>query len=726
MAFDLDLALARTPEAKALSFHPAWASREPTSTYQPGGASRTDAVLSQREAPRHFEAYGGPQAIDWVYDCIGLYADACSTAPYHLERPDGTKLVRRKSKGTPPDYEVGPADLYSLLDKPNPYMLYDELISLLVIDLLLVGNGYWFKWNPGTPAMALYRLAPSHVRIVPDKYGPKGYKYQPPGARDPIVIRPENIVHFRRPNPHSQYYGMGVIQGAGRAMDLEIALTDTIASYYENKADPSMIVQAERRIPRDVFQKLRAQLRARASGSRNAGELLVLENGLKASSLSTSASDALFEELSKMSRDRIFTKFRASPMLFGLIDQSAGSNRVSDVRREFDNSTLRPFMARLQRQITAALTEAWDVNFFIDHRSILPAEEAIKAAESLAKAPGVKVREIRAAYDWMGLEESTGDSTIDEMVLNLPGEDMDEDGQPLEGDAAFADRPLGSEAGRPPKGENTRAFPAGSQARSPEQKALDALASLEAKIGAKAEDSRLPGEIRPDDTFASARQTDIDSITNSITVELRDAVTELERGLLDTVEGKALKSSDLVSRIRRSPAWVAFRDRVSRILEDGAKQAAASGVMHSGLTPDEDVDYDEIAKTIVHRPEGLRSIIKTLRDRVANRVKEARAADAERPEFEAAVRSAITEWSDSQAVAIADSEATEAYNEATLTVAELSGVGSVFVVEEEDAPDEPCQEARGQVWDIAKARANRKEHPRCRRAFIPLTSERVV
>lgn len=26
-------------------------------------------------------------------------------------------------------------------------MLYDELMSLLVIDLLMVGNGYWYKWR---------------------------------------------------------------------------------------------------------------------------------------------------------------------------------------------------------------------------------------------------------------------------------------------------------------------------------------------------------------------------------------------------------------------------------------------------------------------------------------------------------------------------------------------------------------------------------------------------
>jgi hypothetical protein len=122
----------------------------------------------------------------------------------------------------------------------------------------------------------------------------------------------------------------------------------------------------------------------------------------------------------------------------------------------------------------------------------------------------------------------------------------------------------------------------------------------------------------------------------------------------------------------------------------------------------------------------LRSILATIKDRVANQVKEARAANGERAELEDAVHTAISQWTQNQAVAIADSEATEAYNEGTLTAAELGGATSVFVVEEEDAPDAECQEARFQVWDIAKARANRKQHPRCRRAFIAMTEPEVA
>lgn len=728
MAFDLKRALA---SQKALAPHPALMSNTPVSVYSPG-ATRTDAVISQQEASRHLDAYGGKQAIDWLTDCIGLYSDPAATAPFRLEKEDGTKLYETKRKGTPPDHEAGPQDLYRLLHQPNPFMLYDELMSLLVIDLLLVGNAYWFKWrtnSEGRP-LALYRLAPAHVKVVPGSFGPKRYEYQPPGAKDKLQISPEEIIHFRRPNPHSAYYGMGVIQSAGRAMDLELAITDTMASYYENRADPSMIVQSDRRVPRDVFNKLRMQLRARASGTRNAGELLVLEAGLKASSLAPSARDALFDDLSKMSRDRIFTKFRASPALFGLIDETTGSNKVSDFRREFDNYTLRPFLTKLQRQIDAALTQAWGVRLVIDYRTVLPPEEAVKVAGEIAKLPAVKVREVRRQYEQFGIEESTGDPELDEELLNLPGENLDENGQ-----GGFADQPLPGEPGRPPKVGNTRTFSQasaeGSKARirKPAGKALadiaarmDALAEAERgekAVSTPAPDNRLPGEQRPEDPFAGARRVDIDGARDYIAAGLRDASIQLERDMLDHVEGKALKTSDLVGRMRRSKAWKAFQASIEEVLEEGARRAAVSGVMHSGLTPEDEVDYDAIVKSVIHRPKGIRSILGTVKDRLIGRIATARTKNAERHELEAAVRAVIAEWADGQAAIIADTEATHAYNEATLTVAEMSGATEVYVTDG-DEDDEPCIEANDSVWSIDKARDNRIEHPNCRRAFLPL------
>lgn len=728
MQFDLKRALAAQIEGKAITPHPALQGSDPISIYSPG-ASRQDAVLSQREAGRHLEAYGGDQAIDWVMDAIGLYADPASTAPFRLEKDDGTKLVEKKTPGTPPDVEQGPQELYDLLKRPNPYVLYDELISLLIIDLLLVGNAYWLKWRTtadGKP-LALYRMAPGYVKIVPSAFGPKGYEYQPPGAKEKLKIDdPTQVIHFRRPNPHSAYYGLGIIQGGGRSFDLELAITDTMAHYYENKADPSLIVESERRIPRDVKNKLHNQLRARSAGPNRAGELMLLEAGLKANTLSPNARDALFDDLSRMSRNRVFSKFHVFPDLLGIIDEQAGADKVGDHRREFDNSSLIPFFKRLQTKITESLVAAWGCEYFIDYRYQMSVEDIVKTGSDFAAVPGIKVREVRRYFAPLGIEESTGDEDIDETVLNLPGENMDATGQGVDGGPGLADRGAASEAGRPPKGENTAAFPKGAAVRQPSQKALsyrERLARIEAKAlvqeGNVSVGNRLKGEQRPPDSLERARTDDINSIQKEIERGLDNATHTLERGLLDHLEGKAVRV-DIVKRVKNSKSWTTFTNMITSTLEDAATRAVSTSIIHqgeAGHSTDEEFDYEEIAKSVVHRPSGVRSIVNTLKDRIVNSLKEAKDTNGDLPSLRQSVTGTLRTWKEGQAEAIADTEATHAYNEGTLTLAETLGMEDVFVTDGQDH-DEPCKEADGQTWTIEHARENRLEHPRCRRAFI--------
>lgn len=731
----------------------------PVEVYQVG-ASRQDAKLSQRTALRHSSAYGGDQAIDYVMNSIDLYASTTAAAEWKLERTDGTHLVRNKTKLTPPDNEVGPKDLYDLLDKPNPHMLYKELVSLLVIDLLLVGNAYWLKWLPnaeGKP-LSLFRLAPAYVKVVPGAFGAKSYEYQPPGVREPMKLAAEDVIHFRRPNPHSAYYGMGVIQGGGRAYDLELAVTDQQAGYYEDKADPHLIVQSDRRVPRDVFNKLRTQLSARTRG--RSGNMLVLEAGLKASTLSPNARDQLFDLISRMSRDRIYAQFRANPKLFGIMDETGGSDKVGDARREFDTYVIRPFMDGIQDVITDGLTSAWGIKHVIDYRYMLPMEELVKNVGTFAAIPGIKVREVRRLLGPLGIPESTGDPKIDEMLLNQPGQEMDANGQ-----GGSADRNLPGEAGRPPKGSNTTAL----TRKSPTNKnsavvsgkalmdaieahnerlmatdeepveAMDVLTTLERALseaevkallnpdGSRATiGNQLPDEQRPQDSTLDARTAAVDSAAGYIETQLADAVRTLERGLLDHVEGKAFKPNNLRSRLRNSAAWKTFSEQVEGILMEGARRSISASVIQSGRTPD-DVDYDAIAESVVKRPDGLRGIVRTLKEGVLKRV--AGKLDSAEPTqaiVQAEVQTALREWRDGKAGVVGISEAVEAYNEGMLSVGELTGAAEVFVVEEDDAPDEGCQEANGQVWPIEKARQRRKEHPNCRRSFILLGEPATV
>lgn len=742
MAFESVKSLLRSQaEGKGLQPHPVL--QDPTTPVSivTSDGRRQRPLFTQREAQRHLDAYGGSQAIDWIMDAARFTADTVAGAEYHFEKAKKITDPRKMpGESAEPD-----ARLKLLFDQPNKHTDYVEMMELLVIDLLLVGNAYLYKWRPnaeGQP-LALYRLAPPHVKVKAESWGVGGYQYDVPDAGKLEIDDPTQVIHFKLSNPHSPYYGLGLIQGAGRAADLELALSDSQASYFENHAMPSLAVQSDRRVPRDVFKKIRAQLRAKTQGSRNAGEVMVLEAGLKLAAVAPNASQAGFAELSRMSRDRILTWFRLSPKLLGIVDEAGGSDKIADAQRIFDTKTARPLMNKIQRKISRELTQAWDLDYRIDYEYTMPLEDQVRLVSQFAGIPGVTVDEVRG---YMNLGPHP-DKTIGEMTLNLPGEEAGT-GQPGETPTSngFPDRSLAGEAGRPPNPSNTKAFPrrggalpAGNAVRRG-RKALEEAESLDDLLarldriavenkaleqeGTVSVGATLKHERRPD-SLLRQREAEVDAITADFERDLSEAARVLERDLLDEIEGKAFKPSDLVRRIRNSAAWRTFTRMAEQAYQRAVKRALSTSAVHQatqGITPEDEIDYDALAAELAHRKEsGVRAITQTFRDRVARHLRAERDAGKSQAELRAIVQQTINDWRENQANAIALTEATRAYNEGTLTVAEAAGLTHVQV-EDGDEHDEPCREADGSTWSIEHARDHALEHPRCRRAFTPISA----
>jgi HK97 family phage portal protein len=676
--------------------------------------------LAQKGAERYLSAFGGANAMDWIMDCTRYMADTVASAEYHFEKPSDPNVEKKPGDSTQP-----PERLKKLFEKPNPYMDYIEMMELLVIDLLLVGNAYWLKWrtNAAGQPLAIYRLAPPYIEIATEPWGPGAYIYQVPN-HDKLAFNSDEVIHLKLANPEAEnpYYGLGLLQGAGRAADLELALTDSQSSYYENHAMPSVAVESERRVPRDVFHKMRAQLRARAQGPRNAGELLVLEAGLKLNSFAPHAGDAGFGELSQMSRDRVFSWFRINPKLLGIAE--AGTESVSEAQKQFDDKTARPFMNKLQKKISAELTrDAWNLDFCIDYEYQLNPEERAKLAGMVGQLPGITIDESREAG---GLGPHP-DKTIGSMTINLPGENGG-GGGPGETPSrnGFPDPGLPGEAGRPPKRENTKAFPragralpSGAAVRKGKEtkKALNSAEVLADSL------KRLENVKMPEDELISRRTTDVDAAAAAFKDDLAKAARVLERGLLDTIDGKAFQPSKIVEKLRYSKAWKAFDELAEEAYENALlKVMSAASIHHAeiGLKPAGEIDYEALVDQLLANKEGgISAITGTLKDWVSAHVKEARKDDPARSNLQAELQAAITDWIANKADMISITEATRGYNEATLAVAEQSGASHVLVSDGTD-DDAPCIEANGEIWPLSEAKERILEHPRCRRAFVPI------
>lgn len=412
-------------------------------------------------------AYGGKDAIDWAMDCADLWAQTTSNADYHFEK-DGKYLTTEKKPGDPEDWGEAPLDLVNLFRRPNPFMDYTELMELSVIDILFAGEMFWLKFKPadesGKP-LGLYRLSPALVDIeLDDKFIGK-YIYNPPDGK-PMEIDPAHMLHIKRPNPHDPFRGLSVVAGGPQVWDTELALTESSMTYYQQGTKLAGVLESDRSVPQAIINKLKAQWSSLYAGGRNAGKVAVLERGLRFNSISATAAEAQYKEMMTWSRDRIFAAFKVPPPLIGFVG-SADRQAVKEAQRIFDNKVVRPFLNRLQSQISHGLCDAWGVDFIIDHKYEMPIEDRLDLATGAAAIPGIRVREIRELAGY----EPLGDPEIDDLVLNLPGQERDEGG--------FPDENLPGEAGRPPNAENKKPFPKPGQKLPAGAAATRAQASLQ-------------------------------------------------------------------------------------------------------------------------------------------------------------------------------------------------------------------------------------------------------
>lgn len=404
--------------------------------------------VSHDDVDKHMSVYGGRNAVDYVMNCVDVYATNYADAPYHFEDAAGIRYeAREKHPDDPDDFKSAPYDLQLLLEYPNPQTDGNQMKQLIMIDYLMVGNSYWLKHGDAQRPSGLYRLDPRYVSIRPGKTRDVvEYVYQRPGdteRRYPV----NKVVHIKRPNPHSPYFGVGVIAGGHRVIDIELAMSRSLGAYYENGTRLSGVLETERTLRPEMFNKIRRSFGAMYSGLTNSYNVAVLERGMKFKPTASSAAEAEYRYLVPQVRNRIAAMFKLPLSMVGEVGQNDTGGANKEARRTWANDIMKPLIGRIDSQLNAQLVSQYGLRLVTDYEYDMPIEDRFDLAASIAAGPGIRVREYR---DFLNLPP-LGEEEIDDMVLNLPGDN--------ENESEVKDRPLGDEGGRPPKGENTRAFP---------------------------------------------------------------------------------------------------------------------------------------------------------------------------------------------------------------------------------------------------------------------------
>jgi HK97 family phage portal protein len=248
---------------------------------------------------------------------------------------------------------------YLLHDEPNPEMTSFVFRETLMSHLLIWGNAYAQVIRDGSGrVLSLYPLLPDKMEVDRDEHGRLFYTYTRNTDENPnfseygrVRLQPEDVLHI----PGLGFDGLvgySPIAMAKNAVGMTLACEEYGASFFENGATPGGVLEHPG-VLKDPA-KVRESWHAAYGGSRNAGKVAVLEEGLKYQQIGIPPEEAQFLETRKFQIDEIARLYRIPPHMVGDLDKSSFSN-IEQQSLEFVKYTLDPWVIRWEQSIQKAL-----------------------------------------------------------------------------------------------------------------------------------------------------------------------------------------------------------------------------------------------------------------------------------------------------------------------------------------------------------------------------------
>ena len=261
------------------------------------GAKRPD--FSQQRGISSFRS--------WVYAAASINANAVAATPLRLysmkdeigsvssrsvsrnrkaylfgdapgdQRPS-TSVLRKSAMYGDDMREIVDHPILDLLNSANPYLNGFDLSVLRVLYGELTGNAYLHPViddASGVP-IELWPLAPQHVEVIPDEDTfIRGYVYGVDSQRKQI-FEPDEVIHFRRPNPGNLFYGMGKVEAAFGVIASNEALHQMDLSTFQNSARPDYAVVVKGTPTGDQLDRFQQQVEQRLRGTRKDGNFITV------------------------------------------------------------------------------------------------------------------------------------------------------------------------------------------------------------------------------------------------------------------------------------------------------------------------------------------------------------------------------------------------------------------------------------------------------------------
>ena len=275
--------------------------------------------------------------------------------------------------------EVVEHPFLDMLQQVNPFTNYFDLWELTELHQELCGNAYWFLNRDRLESpREIWLLPPNKVRIKPDKEKfLSGYLYKEGVLRERLLL-PEDVIHFKFPNPSDPYYGRSPLSAVTAEYNIGEQINRYESSLFRNMGRLDGAFETEEELTDAEFERLKVEIRQAFYGVENAGKTPLLEKGVHFKGYGYNPREMSYMGGRMLTKEVICNAYGQS---LGMYDKD--STRANSEMSEYtwQHNTVRPRLVRLEEKLNERLLPMYDDTLFVAFDSNVPQDRDLRLRE---------------------------------------------------------------------------------------------------------------------------------------------------------------------------------------------------------------------------------------------------------------------------------------------------------------------------------------------------------
>ena len=363
-------------------------------------------------APNAKDYLNSFRASALVHSCTKKIGEKMSTIEFELYQLRG-QTAR----------EVEQHEILDLLTKPNPMMTGSQLQEITSIYLSLLGNCYWYKARNGQgKVIELWLMRPDLTTIIPGKDGNVA-QYKFVAGSKQTIMPVEDVIHFKEPDPLSDYYGYSAVQSAMEVIRADVYAKKWNTKFFFNSARPDAILTTEQKIGKADREEIKEKWTNKYGGADNAHKVAVLSHGLDYKQISVTQKDMDFSNMRISNRDDVISALGVPKSILAITDDVSRANADAGIY-VFLSENIRPKMEMVTDILNLFLVSEFGIDYLLLSLDPTPEDNTAKDDHYIkAHNKWLTTNEIRIEQGYDPIDG--GDSIYQAMGLVVMGETVD-------------------------------------------------------------------------------------------------------------------------------------------------------------------------------------------------------------------------------------------------------------------------------------------------------------